>query len=146
LQFRRVNVVSKPNPKLKSKKEPRQIEEAPAENTAARSETQEKKALVKEKTTAEKQKEYKEGIIKTLVASALGIIAGFLANSTYGAGETRVWYLVLFIVIGITYFAQKYLIFPQLKIDVKEFKLKDWFYVEFIIIDLFLVTWTLLLN
>jgi F0F1-type ATP synthase assembly protein I len=138
--------VSKPNPKLKSKKEPRQIEEAPAESQAVRTETQEKKTLVKEKTPAEKQKEYKEGIIKTVVATALGIIAGFLANTTYGTGETKAWYLILFIVIGITYFVQKYLIFPSIKIDAKEFKLKDWFYVEFIIIDFFLVTWTLLLN
>jgi hypothetical protein len=146
LQFRRVNVVSKPNPKLKSKKEPKQIEEVSAENPVVRSETQEKKAIVKEKTPAEKQKEYKEGIIKTVVATALGIIAGLLAYSAYGTGEAKVWYLVLFIVIGSTYFLQKYLIFPQLKIDAKEFKLKDWFFVEFIIIDLFLVTWTLLLN
>lgn len=138
--------MSKPNPRLKSKKEPKQIEEVPAENPAVRSETQEKKAIVKEKTPVEKQKEYKEGIIKTVVATVIGIIAGFLAYSMYGTGETKVWYLVLFIVIGVTYFLQKYLIFPQLKIDAKEFKLKDWFYVEFIIIDLFLVTWTLLLN
>jgi hypothetical protein len=28
----------------------------------------------------------------------------------------------------------------------KEFKFKDWFYVEFIVVDFFLVVWTLLLN
>lgn len=138
--------MSKPNPKLKSKKEPRQTEEVPAESPAARAETQEKKSVTKEKTPEEKQKEYKEGIIKTIAATALGIIAGFLAYSVYGTGESKVWYLILFIVIGITYFMQKYLIYPQLKIDVKEFKFKDWFYVEFIIVDFFLVTWTLLLN
>jgi hypothetical protein len=138
--------VSKPNPKLKSKKEPRQTEEVPAQSPATRAETQEKKSVAKERTPEEKQKEYREGIIKTVVASALGIIAGFLAYSFYGTGENKVWYLVLFIVIGVTYFIQKYLIFPQLKIDVKEFKFKDWFYVEFIIFDFFLVIWTLLLN
>jgi hypothetical protein len=137
--------VSKPNPKLKSKKEPRQIEEVPAESPA-RTETQEKKSVAKERTPEEKQKEYREGIIKTVVATALGIVAGFLAYNVYGTGVSKVWYLVLFVVIGFTYFIQKYLIFPQLKIVAKEFKLKDWFYVEFIIVDFFLVTWTLLLN
>lgn len=146
MPFRSVYVVSKPNPKLKSKKEPKQIEEVPAESPAARAETQEKKIIAKERTPEEKQKEYREGIIKTVVASALGIIGGFLANSVYGTGEGKIWYLILFIAIGLTYFVQKYLIYPQLKIDAKEFKFKDWFYVEFIIVDLFLVTWTLLLN
>ena len=139
-------MVSKPNPKLKSKREPRQTEEIPVESSVAKSETQEKKSVIKEKTPEEKQKEHREGIIKTIVASALGIIAGFLIYSFYGTGENKVWYAILFIVIGITYFLQKYLIYPQLKIDAKEFKLKDWFYVEFIIVDFFLVIWTLLLN
>ena len=138
--------MSKPNPKSKFKKEPRQTEEVPAESPAARAETQEKKIVSKEKTPEEKQREYKEGIIKTIVASALGIIGGFLANGFIGTGESKIWYLILFIVIGLTYFIQKYLIFPQFKIDTKEFKIKDWFYVEFIIVDFFLVTWTLLLN
>ena len=139
-------MVSKPNPKLKSKKESRQTEEETAESSLTKAEPQEKKSVIKEKTPEEKAKEHREGIIKTVVAAALGIIAGFLIHAFYGIGENKVWYATLFIVIGITYFLQKYLIFPQLKIDAKELKLKDWFYVEFIIIDLFLVVWTLLLN
>ena len=63
----------------------------------------------------------------------------------YGAGADKIWYAILMLVIGFTYFIQKFL-YPQLKIDAKEFKFKDWFYVEFIIVDFFLVTWTLLLN
>lgn len=137
--------MSKPNPKLKSKKEPRQTEEVPAESPATRAETQEKKTVAKERTPEEKQKEYRDGIVKTVVATALGIIAGFLAYTMYGTGQTKIWYAILMIVIGLTYFIQKFL-YPQLKIDVKEFKFKDWFYVEFIIVDFFLVTWTLLLN
>ena len=99
--------------------------------------------MIKERTPEEKQKEHREGIIKTIVASVLGILAGVLAFSLYGTGEDRIWYAVLMIVIALTYFIQK-LIYPQLKIDAKEFKAKDWFYVEFIVIDFFLVTWTLL--
>lgn len=139
--------MSKPNPKLKAKREPRKTEEVPEESLAVKAEIQEKKnvSVAKEKTPEEKQKEYRDGIIKTAVAAALGIIAGFLAHSVYGTGETKPWYAILIIAIGFTYFIQKFL-YPQLKIDVKEFKFKDWFYVEFIIVDFFLVTWTLLLN
>jgi hypothetical protein len=145
LPFRRVYLLSKQNPKLKSRKEPTKTEEGHAESSVAKAETQEKKSVIKEKTPEEKQKEHRDGIIKTVVASALGIIAGFLVHSMYGTGEDKIWYAILFIVIGFTYFIQKFL-YPQIKIDVKEFKLKDWFYVEFIIVDFFLVTWTLLLN
>lgn len=137
--------MSKQNPKSKSRKEPAKITEATAEGSVANVETPEKKNLIKERTPEEKQKEHKEGIIKTIVAAALGIIAGILCFNLYGAGEDRIWYAVLMIVIGLTYFIQK-LIYPQLKINTKEFKFKDWFYVEFIVLDFFLVIWTLLLN
>ena len=137
--------MSKQNPKSKSIKEPAKITEATAEGSVANVETPEKKNLIKERTPEEKQKEHREGIIKTIVAAALGTIAGILCFNQYGAGEDRIWYAVITIVIGLTYFIQK-LIYPQLKIDTKEFKFKDWFYVEFIVLDFFLVIWTLLLN
>ena len=137
--------MSKQNPKSKSGKEPAKIKEISAEGPAAISGAPEKKSLIKEKTPEEKQKAHREGIIKTIVASVLGILAGYLTFALYGTGEDRIWYAVLMIVIGLTYFIQK-LGYPLLKIDTKEFKAKDWFYVEFIVIDFFLVTWTLLLN
>ena len=138
--------MSKPTSKSKPKKEPAKITEAPEESSAVASvETYEKKNLIKEKTPEEKQKAHREGIIKTIVPSVLGIIAGIIAFSIYGTGEGKVWYAVLMIAIGLTYFVQKF-IYPQFKIDSKEFKLKDWFYVEFIVLDFFLVTWTILLN
>ena len=68
-----------------------------------------------------------------------------IASSLYGTGENKAWYAILMIVVGFTYFLQK-LIYSQLNIDTIEFKFKDWFYVEFIVLDFFLVTWTLLLN
>lgn len=96
-------------------------------------------------TPEEKQKTHREGIIKTIVATILGIISGIVMFQMYGTGEDRVWYIILMIVIGITYYVQK-LIYIPLKIDTKELKFKDWLYVEFVIVDFFLVTWTLLLN
>jgi hypothetical protein len=145
LPFRRECRLSKQTPKSKSRKEPAKVTEVSVESAAANVEAPEKKSFIKQKTPEEKQKAHREGIIKTIVASILGIIAGVVMFSQYGAGEDRVWYVILMIVIGITYYLQK-LIYPALKISTKEFKAKDWLYVEFIIVDFFLVTWTLLLN
>lgn len=137
--------MSKQSAKAKAKKEPVKLKETSVQSPAASEDSREKKILIKEKTPEEKQKAHREGIIKTIVASVLGILAGVIIFSLYGTGEDRVWYAILTIVIAITYFVQK-LIYPQLKVDVKEFKAKDWLFVEFVVVDFFLVTWTLLLN
>jgi len=135
--------LSKQNPK--SRKEPDKVTAASVESAAAKVEAPEKKSFIKEMTPEEKQKAHREGIIKTIVSAVLGILAGFIMFNQYETGEDRIWYVILMIVIGITYYVQK-LIYIPLKINTKEFKFKDWFYVEFIVIDFFLVTWTLLLN
>jgi hypothetical protein len=145
LSFRREYRLSKQSPKSKSRKELTKAAETSIEGTAADVEVPEKKSFIKQLTPEEKQKAHREGIIKTIVSSILGILAGLILYSQYGTGEDRMWYAILMIVIGITYYVQK-LIYPSLKINVKEFKFKDWFYVEFMVIDFFLVTWTLLLN
>lgn len=137
--------MSKQNPKSKSRKELAKVTEASVESTATNVEIPEKKSFIKEMTPEEKQKAHREGIIKTIVSSILGILAGVIMFSQYGTGEDRIWYAILIIVIAITYYIQK-LIYPMIKINAKEFKFKDWLYVEFIVIDFFLVTWTLLLN
>lgn len=137
--------MSKQTQKSKSRKEPDKVPAASVESAAANVEVPEKKSFTKQMTPEEKQKAHREGIIKTIVASILGILAGVIMFSLYGTGEDRIWYVILMIVIGITYYIQKLLYIP-LKIDTKEFKFKDWFFVEFVVIDFFLVTWTLLLN
>jgi hypothetical protein len=145
LSFRRECRLSKQSPKSKSRKEPAKVTETSVETSTASAEAAEKKSFSKQMTPEEKQKAHREGIIKTIVASILGILAGFIVFNQYGIGQERIWYVILMIVIGITYFAQK-LIYIPLKIDTREFKFKDWLYVEFIVVDFFLVTWTLLLN
>lgn len=100
---------------------------------------------VKQKTPEEKRKAHMQGIIKTAVASILGIIAGILANMQYGMGTETKWYAVITIVAILAFYAQR-LIYPAIKISTKEFGFKDWFYVEFLVVDFCLVTWTLLLN
>ena len=143
--FRRECRLSKQTPKSKSRKELAKVAEASVESAPEIVEAPEKKIIAKQKTPEEKQKAHKEGIIKTIVSSILGIIAGVVMFSQYGAGEDRIWYAILAIVIGITYYVQR-IVYPMIKIDVKEFKAKDWLFVEFIVVDFCLVTWTLLLN
>ncbi|AKB17505.1 MULTISPECIES: hypothetical protein [unclassified Methanosarcina] len=137
--------MSKQTPKSKARKELAKVSEASVESVPEIVEAPEKKILIKQKTPEEKQKAHREGIIKTIVSSILGIISGVVMFSQYGAGEDRIWYAILVIVIGITYYIQR-ILYPMIKIDTKEFKAKDWIFVEFIVVDFFLVTWTLLLN
>ena len=100
---------------------------------------------VKEKTPEERRKSHVEGIIKTAVASLIGIIAGFVSFNQFGTAEDTTWYAILTIVAVLAYYAQR-IIYPKININSKEFGFKDWFYVEFLVIDFCLVTWTLLLN
>lgn len=98
-----------------------------------------------EKTPEQRRKDRVEGIIKTAVASILGIIAGVVAEYILGTGEGTTWYAIIVIIAIVTYYMQR-VIYPQINISTKEFGLKDWFYVEFLVIDFALVTWVLMLN
>ncbi len=101
----------------------------------------------KPKTTLERRKEQVEGIIKTVYPGALGVLLGFASYSANASINqyNLPWHFVLLIVILITYIIQKFT-YPLIGIDSMAFKSKDWFYVEFMAIDLWLVTWTILLN
>ena len=102
---------------------------------------------IKPKTDAERKRVQIEGIKKTVYASVLGILLGFFSYYTLGVGNQRpmLWSSAIFFVIASTYFIQKFT-YRFMDIDPAEFKGKDWFYVEFLAVDLWLVTWTLLLN
>ncbi|MGC9515755.1 hypothetical protein [Methanocrinis sp.] len=105
------------------------------------------------KDAKERKKARADGIVMTLYPAVLGAIFGFASLSLFGtgipaegsAGMAYPWYFVITLVIAITFYVQKFT-YPYLKINVDEFKTKDWFYVEFIAVDLWLVSWTLLLN
>jgi len=102
-------------------------------------------AKAKPKSAAERRVDRIDGIKKTVYSSFLGVVAGFVCY--YGGVTISVlpWHFVLLVVILITYLIQKYT-YPFLKIDAEAFQTKDWLYVEFMAVDLWLVTWTLLLN
>ena len=100
---------------------------------------------VKPKSAAERRKDRIDGIIKTVYPSILGTVAGFACYYTGAAIAPYPWHFVMLSVIRLTYVIQKYT-YTFLKIDAASFKTKDWFYVEFMVVDFWLVTWTLLLN
>lgn len=96
-------------------------------------------------SAAERRKNRIDGIIKTVYPSVLGGAAGF---ACYYAGEALApypWHFVMLSIILVTFLIQKNT-YNFLNIDANAFKTKDWFYVEFMVVDLWLVTWTLLLN
>ncbi len=99
----------------------------------------------KPKSAAERRKDRIDGIIKTVFPSFLGVLAGFACFYGASAISQLPWHFVMLVLILVTYIIQKFA-YPFLKINVADFQGKDWFYVEFMAIDLWLVTWTLLLN
>jgi hypothetical protein len=100
----------------------------------------------KPKSTAETRKIQTDGIKKTVYPSFLGVLAGFACYYAPSAAIGQLpWHFVMLMVIAVTYFVQR-LTYPFMNIDVLDFKGKDWFYVEFMVVDLWLVTWTILLN
>jgi hypothetical protein len=106
----------------------------------------------KSRSAADRRKDRIDGIVKTVYSAALGVVAGFACYFLAGAVGTNnwqigeyPWHFVMISVILVTSLIQRYT-YPLLKIDAASFQTKDWLYVEFIVVDLWLVTWTLLLN
>ena len=99
----------------------------------------------KPKTAAERRKSKIDAIKKTVYPAVLGVAGGFVCF--YGADVINQlpWHFVTIMFIGLTLFIQK-ATYPFMDIDVNEFRGKDWFYVEFMAVDLWLVSWTFLLN
>jgi len=97
------------------------------------------------KTPAERRKILMEGLKKTIVPAVLGVLAGLASYHVLGMGMELPWHFIMLNVILATLIIQR-LVYPPLGINVLEFKPKDWFYVEFIAVDLWLVCWTILLN
>ncbi|MCP1391277.1 MAG: hypothetical protein WCY97_06875 [Methanothrix sp.] len=136
----------------KKRKKSKSAQKAAASATEEPKAKDEKTITVPKKDAKEQKKARIDGIVMTLYPAVLGVIFGFASLSLFGTGVaeegevmTYPWYFVMTLVIAITFYIQKFT-YPYLKINVDEFKTKDWFYVEFIAVDLWLVSWTLLLN
>jgi hypothetical protein len=132
--------------RTRKKGRPKEDKEAQEAGSQRLAEPAPKASRPKPKSTAETRKIQVDGIKKTVYPSSLGVLAGFVCY--YGPAAVigqLPWHFVLLMVIAVTYFVQR-LTYPFMNIDVLEFKGKDWFYVEFMVVDLWLVTWTILLN
>lgn len=159
--------------KKSGKKDERGLVPGPQETRIEQKETENKatKELPKSrpKTAADRKKDRRDGIVKTVFAAALGVLAGFAcyyiasvsatgSDYSWPIGELArapgphpwqigelPWHFVLLSVVLVTSLIQR-VAYPLLNIDAANFKTKDWLYVEFIVVDLWLVTWTVLLN
>ncbi len=134
--------MAKKEKKTESREEPKQALAA-QEKPAAKTPSKQPKA--KAKSAEERKKNRIDGIVKTIYSSLLGVIAGFACWYNADAIAPFPWHTVLIMVILVTFLIQKHS-YNLLKIDASAFKTKDWFYVEFMVVDLWLVTWTILLN
>ncbi len=133
-----MNKAAKNNSRKKDRKESTSV---PLADSGASSSV----GKLKEKTSVEKRTEHLYSIVKTAVASYIGVVAGFVAYFMLDAALETKWYAILTIIAILAYYAQR-IIYPLIKINTKDFGIKDWLYVEFIVIDFCLVTWTLMLN
>lgn len=107
-----------------------------------------------EQTPAEKKRMYRESLIRTVIASIFGIIAGVICYFSLGTavspdGTTplkNAWFVILPLVMIFTYYILRRLAFPALKMDMKLLNWKDWFGIQFLVLIYCIVTWTILLN
>ncbi len=97
---------------------------------------------IPEKTEEERKKEYIDGIKKTAVSGIFGIFAGIISFYLAGEGQVRAGFG--FTVLAFAILIQKY-IYPLINVT-GELKPKDWFYIGFMTLSFWFVSWTLLLN
>src|SRR5574341_875444 len=84
-------------------------------------------------TPEERKRLLIEGIKKTIVPSFIGAAFALLFVITAEKIAGKPWYLVLLLVVFVSYYPQK-LLYPLLGVRIKEFEMKDWLYVEFMTI------------
>jgi|Deesub1362A_J573_1020465.scaffolds.fasta_scaffold00050_125 hypothetical protein len=105
--------------------------------------SKEKERNNKAEEQVDKKIRYREGIIKTFVASVFGIIAGAISFALTGQERSRDVFAILILFFFI--YIQKYFL-GKFGVKTDEMGGKDWFYVGFITFDLWYVSWVILLN
>ena len=108
-------------------------------------EKKEAQAVAKILTPDERKRLLIYGIKKTAVPAFIGAGFALLFVQTADKIAGKPWYVVFLLVILVSYYIQRFL-YPVINVQVKEFEMKDWLYVEFFTIIYMLVFWTLLLN
>lgn len=106
---------------------------------------EETEPVVKIITPDERKRLLIEGIKKTIAPAFISLFFALLFYFQFGYAKSISWFSVFLLVLLISYYIQR-LAYPVIGVKVKEFEIKDWLYVEFLIIVYFWVFWTLLLN
>jgi hypothetical protein len=98
----------------------------------------EEKGLIKadEKQEPERKVKHVEGIKKTALSSLLGIVGGV---ASFYLPAYSLFILIVFV------YGQR-IILPRIGVDAKEFRATDWFFLVFMTVAFWFVTWTILLN
>ena len=104
---------------------------------------EEKDSAEAETPPIDRHKRHVDGIKKTVVASGFGIASGIICYYflTLQSRPDNFSYLVLLM----AFYIQKP-IYTYIGMDVSQFTWKDWFYIAFMTMILWFVSWTLLLN
>jgi len=102
---------------------------------------EERRPLIEYKPPSEEERRilYREGLVKTLLSSFFGVIAGVLSFKLGNSFPTIL--LVIAVLIAI-----QYPIYRKIGVRMKEFGKKDWIYVGFMTFDFWLITSVLLMN
>ena len=89
----------------------------------------------------DRRKRHVDGIKKTIVSSILGIASGAICYHFLDPQSSNFSYLILLL----AFYIQKP-IYIYLGMDANQFTWKDWFYIAFMTMILWFVSWTLLLT
>ena len=89
----------------------------------------------------DRRKRHVDGIKKTIVSSILGIASGAVCYQFLTPQSSNFSYLILLL----AFYIQKP-IYISLGMDANQFTWKDWFYIAFMTMILWFVSWTLLLT
>ncbi|HYA32700.1 MAG TPA: hypothetical protein VEG65_01705 [Candidatus Bathyarchaeia archaeon] len=108
----------------------------PQKKDAAQQAQKKSPAKTDERQEQGRQTKHVEGIKKTLLSSLLGIAGGVLSFylPPYGI-------LILLIIV----YVQRPIL-PRIRIDTKEYRFTDWFFLVFMTFAFWFVSWTILLN
>lgn len=111
-----------------------------------KAEKEEKKAEARVLTPDERKRITIEGIKKTMVPAFISAAFALIFYFKFGDAKGVPWFSLILVVALISYYMQRWFLYPLINVRVKEFEAKDWLYVEFLTIIYLFVFWTLLLN
>ncbi len=91
----------------------------------------------------DRRKRHIDGIKKTAVSSVLGIASGVICYYLLSPSQDMDRFSYLLLIVA--FYVQKP-IYMNMGMDVNQFTWKDWFFVLFMTVTFWFVSWTLLLN